>query len=155
MVNQMLAKKFALAFGIAVVFPAMIHSGVSIFYAPPRWEDYTVAPGTAPGADEWKKKQTERRAAEKVFENHLFAVAVPLGLIAIIAGAFFLSPAIGTGLMFGGVFSVCDGYISCWSELSPTLRFLSLLAVFVVLLLVGYRRIERKEINRELPPTAA
>lgn len=145
MATQLLAKRFALAFGIAVVFPAMIHSGVSIFSPPPRWEDYTVAPGAAPKPDEWKTKQAERRAAEKAFENHLFAVAVPLGLIAIITGAFFLSPAIGTGLMFGGVFSVCDGYISCWSELSATLRFLSLLAVFVVLLLVGYRKLERKE----------
>jgi len=40
----MLAKKFALAFGLAVVFPAMIHCGVSIFSPQPRWQDYTVAP---------------------------------------------------------------------------------------------------------------
>jgi hypothetical protein len=139
------AKKFALAFGIAVVFPAMIHSGVSIYSPPPRWEDYTVTPGNNGNTDEWKKGQTAYRAAEKVFENHLFAVAVPLGLIAIIAGAFFLSPAIGTGLMFGGVFSICDGYITCWSELPATLKFLSLLAAFIVLLFVGYRKLERKE----------
>jgi hypothetical protein len=147
MATQMLAKRFALAFGIAVVFPAMIHSGVSMFSPPPRWEDYTVTPGTNGSAGDWQKKQTERRAAEKVFEKHLFAVAVPLGLIAILTGAFYFTPTIGTGLMFGGVFSVCDGYISCWSELSATLRFLSLLAVFVVLLLVGYRKIERNEIQ--------
>lgn len=142
----MLAKRFALAFGIAVVFPAMIHSGVSIFSPPPRWGDYAVAPGTNGNEDEWKKKQTDRRAAEKVFEHHLFVAAVPLGLIAIIAGAIFLKPAIGTGFMFGGLFSVCDGYISCWSELSATLRFFSLLAAFLILLLVGYRKLERKEV---------
>jgi hypothetical protein len=142
----MLAKKFALAFGIAVVFPAMIHCGVSIFSPQPRWQDYTVAPMIDRNSAEWQKKETERRAAEKVFEKHLFAVAVPLGLAAIIVGAFFLSPAIGAGLMFGGIFSVCDGYFNYWSELSATLKFFSLLAAFIVLILVGYRKLERKEI---------
>ena len=60
--------------------------------------------------------------------------------------AFFLSPAIGAGLMFGGIFSVCDGYFNYWSELSATLKFFSLLAAFVVLIVVGYRKIERKAI---------
>ena len=36
----MLAKKFALAFGVAVVFPAMIHYAVSSFSPEPRWSDY-------------------------------------------------------------------------------------------------------------------
>ena len=142
----MLAKKFALAFGIAVVFPAMIHCGVSIFSPQPRWEDYTVAPMIDRNSTEWRQKETERRAAEKVFEKHLFAVAVPLGLVAIIVGAFFLAPATGAGLMFGGIFSVCDGYFNYWSELSATLKFFSLLTAFIVLILVGYRKIERKEI---------
>src|ERR1043165_226736 len=140
----MLAKKFALAFGIAVVFPAMIHCGVSIFSPQPRWQDYTVAPMFNRNSTEWQQKETERRAAEKVFEKHLFAVAVPLGLAAIVVGAFFLSPAIGAGLMFGGSFCVGDGYLNYWSELSATLKFFSLLAAFVVLIVVGYRKIERK-----------
>jgi hypothetical protein len=142
----MLAKKFALAFGLAVVFPAMIHCGVSIFSPQPRWQDYTVAPMINRNSTEWQQKETERRAAEKVFEKHLFAVAVPLGLVAIIVGAFFLTPAIGAGLMFGGIFSVCDGYFNYWSELSATLKFLSLLAAFIVLIMVGHRKIERREI---------
>jgi hypothetical protein len=142
----MLAKKFALAFGIAVVFPAMIHSGVSIFSPPPRWQDYTAAPMINRNSAEWQAKEAERRAAEKVFEKHLFVVAVPLGLLAIATGAFLLTPAIGTGLMFGGIFSVCDGYFNYWRELSHTWKFLSLLAAFAVLVFVGFWRLERKEI---------
>ena len=142
----MLAKRFALAFGIAVVFPAMIHSGVSIFSPPPRWQDYTAAPMIDQNSTEWRAKETERRAAEKVFQKHLFVVAVPLGLLAIATGAFLLGPAIGTGLMFGGIFSVCDGYFNYWSELSHTWKFLSLLAAFAVLVCVGLWKLERKEI---------
>jgi hypothetical protein len=139
----MLAKKFALAFGIAVVFPAMIHSGVSILSPPPKWPDYVAADYAL---SEVKEKQAAHRAATEVFQRQLLTVAVPLGLIALAAGAFLLSPAMGAGLMFGGIFSVCDGYFNYWSELSHTWKFLSLLAAFVVLLAVGFWKLERKEI---------
>ena len=80
-----------------------------------------------------------------MFEKHLFVVAVPLGLITLVVGAFLSVPAIGTGLMFGGIFSVFDGYFNYWSELSAQLKFFSLLAAFIVLLIVGYRKLEKKE----------
>jgi hypothetical protein len=139
----MLAKKFALAFGIAVVFPAMLHYGVATFSPEPRWQDYIVNPQINQSSTEWHKKETERRRALYVFEEHLFAVAVPVGLLAIVVGAFLPIQAIGTGLMFGGIFSVCDGYFNYWSELSAQLKFLSLLAAFVVLIVVGYRKLEK------------
>jgi len=47
--------------------------------------------------------------------------------------------------MFGGIFSVCDGYFNYWSELSAQPKFSSLLAAFIVLLVVGYRKLEKKE----------
>jgi len=141
----MIAKKFALAFGIAVVFPAMIHCGVSTFSQEPRWQDYHVTPLIDSNSAEYQKKDAEYRTAEKVFEKHLFVVAVPLGLITLVVGAFLSVPAIGTGLMFGGIFSVTDGYFNYWSELSAQLKFFSLLAAFIVLLIVGYRKLEKKE----------
>ena len=141
----MLAKKFALAFGIAVVFPAMIHYAVSSFSAEPRWSDYHTTALIDRNSAEYQKKDADYRAAEQAFEQHLFAVAVPLGLITIVVGAFLPIPAMGTGLMFGGIFSVCDGYFNYWSELSAQLKFFSLLAAFIVLLVVGYKKLEKKE----------
>jgi len=47
--------------------------------------------------------------------------------------------------MFGGIFSVNDGYFNYWSELSAQPKFSSLLAAFIVLLVVGYRKLEKKE----------
>ena len=146
----MLAKKFALAFGIAVVFPAMIHYGVSMFSAEPRWQDYHVSPLVESTSDsvasaEYQRKDAEYKAAEKIFEKHLFAIAVPVGLITLIIGAFLPIAATGTGLMFGGIFSICDGYFNYWSELSSPLKFFSMLAAFIVLLFVGYRKLERKQ----------
>jgi hypothetical protein len=142
----MIAKKFALAFGIAVVFPAMVHFGVSTFSPEPRWQDYTVGPLIDHNSTAYASKEAERRAAERSFEKHLFAIAVPLGLVAMIAGAFLAVQAVGTGLMFGGIFSICDGYANYWGELSAHWKFLSLLATFVVLLVVGYLKVERRSL---------
>jgi hypothetical protein len=94
---------------------------------------------------EHRRKQEEYRAAEKRFQQHLFAVAVPLGLVALLIGAFLRLPAIGTGLMFGGIFSVCDGYFNYWSDLADVPKFASLFAAFIILLVVGYRKLEKKE----------
>jgi hypothetical protein len=150
----MIAKKFALAFGIAVVFPMMIHYGVSTWTPKPKWQDYQVQGLSNPHLSveerarleaEQRNKQDQRKAAEKRFEQHLFVVAAPLGLAALLIGAFLRLPAIGTGLMFGGIFSICDGYFNYWSELADVLKFVSLLAAFVVLLVVGYRKLEKKE----------
>ncbi len=151
----MLAKKIALGIGLAIIFPMMIHYGVSTFCPAPKWSDYTVQGQFDPQATpeqkqqrqaEQKQKQDLRKAAEKRFQQHLFVVAVPLGLTAIIIGAFLRVQSIGTGLMFGGILSICDGYVNYWSELQDGLRFVSLLAAFLTLLFVGYKKIEKKEI---------
>jgi sterol desaturase/sphingolipid hydroxylase (fatty acid hydroxylase superfamily) len=150
----MLAKKMALGIGLALIFPMLIHYGVSSFYPAPKWSDYIVEGQLDPQATpeqkqqrqaEQKQKQELRKAAQKRFEQHLFVVAVPLGLAAILLGAFVSVQAIGTGLMFGGIFSICNGYFNYWSELADWMRFLSLLAAFIALLFVGYKKIERKE----------
>ena len=151
----MLAKKFAIGIGIAIIFPMMIHYGVSTFSPQPRWEKYQIINyyERYKEASPQEKRQMEeektrldnlRREKEKQFETHLFFVAVPLGIIAIIAGAFLSIQAIGTGLMFGGIFSIVDGYINYWSELSDGLRFISLLIAFIVLIVVGYKKIGNK-----------
>jgi hypothetical protein len=44
-------------------------------------------------------------------------------------------------LIFGGIFSVGAGYLGYWSYLDDWVRFVSLLAGFVILLFVGYHRI--------------
>lgn len=151
----MLAKKFALGFGIAIILPMVIFYGVSTFSPPPKWNDYRVSnyyERHRDAAPEEKRQleaeqnllKEQRNAAEEKFQRSLFWVAVPLGIIAIILGAFLSVQAIGTGLMFGGIFSVCEGYITYWSKLSDGLRFLSLLVALVVLVVIGYKKLENK-----------
>jgi hypothetical protein len=159
----MISKKFALAFGIAFVLPMLIHHGVSTFVSSPKWRDYQVLGIFVPQAPqqekaqhqaEQRRKQEEYKAAERRFQQHLFAVAVPLGLVALLVGAFLRLPVIGTGLMFGGIFSVSDGYFNYWSELADVLKFVSLLAPFIILLIVGWLRRKTPD-SREVRWTCA
>lgn len=150
----MLAKKFALGFGIAIILPMLVHYGVSTFSPAPKWQDrysyysydnYQNATPAEKAKIDKDRKETDKvwRAKEKIFQRNLFFVAVPVGIIAIVLGAFAPMQAIGTGLMFGGIFSLTEGYMFYWSELQDWMRFLSLLAAFIVLIYVGYRKLAK------------
>jgi len=150
----MLAKKFALGFGIALIFPIMVHYGVSTFVPSPSWHDrysgnynqnyYNATLEEKAKLDQERKQlDIEWKAKEKRFQRALFFVAVPLGIAAILVGSLAAIQAVGTGLMFGGIFLLLDGYMIYWSELPDSMRFLSLLMAFIVLMWIGYRKIAK------------
>jgi hypothetical protein len=149
----MVFKKIALAFGITIILPMMIYHGVSTFvpkpkspkFDPERLYETFIAKTPDKGAEARAKATAEDERYDKELRHHeivLFFVSVPIGIIAIILGAFLSVKAIGAGLIFGGIFSVCQGYFNYWSELSNGLRFISLLVAFIVLIFVGYKKIE-------------
>lgn len=150
----MLAKKFAVGFGIAIVLPMLVHYGVSTFSPAPKWEDrysgYSYNRYKDATAEEKAKIDQDREEAgkkwcvkEKIFQRNMFFIAVPTGIASIVLGAVSPIQAIGTGLMFGGIFTLTEGYVFYWSELEDWMRFLSLLAAFIVLLFVGYRKLAK------------
>ena len=149
----MLAKKIALGFGIAIILPMMVHYGVSTFFPEPRWEDYhrTVQDDKhrtkqqeEKDTKEQQKKEDEFNAKKKAFGRHLYYVEVPVGIAAVIIGAFLAIQSIGVGLVFGGIFCATDGYMEYWADLPDWMKFLSLLACFIVLVVVGYKKIGNK-----------
>lgn len=150
----MLAKKFAVGFGIAIVFPVMIHYGVSTFVPEPKWvfnEELDYFQGTQDLKPEEKVKKEEqrkearqkRKEQEKRFQKALFIVALPFGVAAILIGSIVAIQSVGTGLMFGGIFSLMDGYFNYWSELADWMRFASMIIAFVILVFVGYRKLAK------------
>ena len=150
----MLAKKFALGFGIAIILPMLVHYGVSSFSPRPKWQDYydvgyyqrikDASPEEKAKLEQERKEQQEKlEEVRKRFQKHLFFVAVPVGIIAIVVGAISPIQAIGTGLMFGGIFALINGYCWYWSELQDWMRFLSLLVAFIILIFIGYRKLAK------------
>lgn len=151
----MLAKKFALGFGIAIILPMLVHYGVSTFSPEPRLRDkyynnYSYQQRNNATPEEKARMDKERKENERIwdqkqktFQSRLFVVAVPVGILSIIIGAISPVQAIGTGLMFGGIFSLTEGYMAYWAELQDWMRFLTLLAAFAVLIFVGYRKLAK------------
>lgn len=145
----MLARQIAIGFGIAMIFPLLVYYGVSTFYPPPKYRPMTLTLTPQSTPEERQKYQEESRqrqetynAAARDFARVLVIVATPLGIIAILVGAYLPLYAIGTGLIFGGIFSVVWGYWSYWQYLDDWVRFVSLLAGFAILLFVGIRRLK-------------
>ena len=147
--------KFAVGFGIAVIFPMLVHYGVSTFSPSPDWNDYRMPEWEvlqeSATAEERQAMEAERNTVRerfeehaKTFARHLFWVATPLALVALIAGAMLQVPTIGTGLIFGAIFTLIDAYGNYWRFLPDGLRFASLLVAFVALVAIGYRQIADK-----------
>ncbi len=144
-------KKFALAFGIAIIFPMMLYYGVSSFSPPPDWQDFYKEYHNL-GAEEEKEREAERLAEEarlteqeRHFEARLFFVSVPMGIIAIIVGTLIPLQAVGTGLLFGGVLSITRGCWGYWAELPESLRFASLVVALIVLIVAGYKKLDNRQ----------
>jgi hypothetical protein len=122
----MLALQIAIGFGIAVIFPLLIYYGVSTFHP-------------APKPREKKENEAAYNAAAEAFSRVLVLAATLLGVGAVFVGTFLDIHFIGTGLVLGGIMSIAFGYWSYWRYLKDWMRFVSLLAGFAALLLVGVR----------------
>ena len=150
----MLARQIAIGFGIALIFPLLVYYGVSTFHSPPKYRMFVTVTAVQPSIPtpeqrtEYEERKLERQkqidafdVAARNFSRALVMVSTPLGVAAIFIGAYLSLYAIGTGLIFGGIFAVVWGYWSYWDHLDDWIRFVSLLVGFAILLFVGYRRI--------------
>jgi hypothetical protein len=149
----MLAKRIAFGFGIALIFPVLLHYGVRTFSPPPNKSEFRIENYSKLYKDaSLKEKENlfnkrnklnfELKSYKNLFNKHLFFITVPFGILAIISGVFITNNAIGTGLIFGGIFSISNGYINYWSNLPDSLKFISLLIAFIILIGVGYKKLE-------------
>ena len=161
----MLGKKIALGFGIAIIFPMMVHYGFATFSTPPMLPKFEtvnygyskidqdgkrviIEPTEEQKNEEARKKESnEKRSLKyeeemKQYSENQFYVIVPLGILAILIGIFIPLQAIGTGLIFGGIFSIIEGYLGYWYYLSNELKFISLVIAFIVLILTGYKKLK-------------
>jgi hypothetical protein len=153
---MMLARQFAIAMSIAILFPMAVYYGVSTIHPYPEFHyGYRVtarlAPTTPEGWKAWdeenqveKKRQKERQdaidKATQPFFRALIFVATPLGIAAILVGSYLRIVSIGTGFIFGGIVIVANGYRGYWNHLDDWVRFVSLFLGLCILVFVGYRQ---------------
>jgi len=111
--------------------------------------------GTAPVKDTpegycdltWKCNQ-EYNDADRVRSKKVFFIALPLGIIIIVAGAFFFGlEAVGAGLMGGGVGTLLYGSGAYWPYTQNWIRFLLSLVGLAILIWFAYywnKRMQKK-----------
>ncbi len=148
-----MAKKIVLGFGIAVVFVAVVHYGICTFFPLPNpkdyqienyWERYNGAPLGEKVALEKEKneKNTLFREDRQRWATKYFYIGLAMGILAIVIAGLVKLPALGGGLLVGGILTLIASYGHYWAYMPNTSKFLSLCAVFIVLLWVGYRKIK-------------
>ncbi len=131
--------------------PLTVWYGTNVFSPPPNWKEYTRSAERieerirdAKGErekerlrDEKDRLDEKKEGEERVYYKHMFWVAYPVGLVAIVLGTFFPVQAVGAGLMFGGLSSLAAGCYSYWDKMTDQLRFGSLVVALGVVVALG------------------
>jgi hypothetical protein len=83
--------------------------------------------------------------AQQKYNRNIFFVLLPLGLIIVIIGIYFVVDYLGAGLMFAGLIVMFYATFRYFSDMSKILRALVILAELLVIMWIGYKKIEHKE----------
>jgi hypothetical protein len=90
--------------------------------------------------------------AQQLYNRNIFFILAPIGLIIVIMGIYLTVEYIGAGLMFGGLATMFYATVRYFSDMSKLLRALVLLVELLVIIYIGYKKIEdRKQSGKSGP----
>ncbi len=146
-------KKFALGSAVALVFPFMVYYGIQTFTERPHRGDYITMDETWKWTDvdrsteEYKQRLAEfnkqEQAYEEAVESHAvveFIVWIVFGMAAIAGGMFLRIPAVSTGFVWGGTFSVLTGYLEYVVYMSDAMMFISAVLALAGFVIIAYKK---------------
>lgn len=94
--------------------------------------------------------QRDYDQARGLYNRNVFFILAPLGLIIVLIGIYLSVEYIGAGLMFGGLATMFYATVRYFSDMSKLLRALVLLVELIVIIYIGYRKIEdRKQAGKD------
>ncbi|MGV8140830.1 MAG: hypothetical protein ACP5NW_00140 [Candidatus Woesearchaeota archaeon] len=82
--------------------------------------------------------------ARQKYNRNIFFVLLPLGLIIVILGIYLTVDYLGAGLMFAGLIVMFYATMRYFSDMSKILRALVILVELLVIMWIGYKKIEHK-----------
>ena len=147
-------KTIILSITIALVLILLVINLITAIYPKPEWTSFCeepIAKAIAPEREPIPEPTSipDYSECQKQYENSLnsyklivFIVAIIIGLITVSAGIILRLPSVSSGLMLGGTFLVFYGAGVYWSNLNNLLRALILGIALIILIWLGYRKLE-------------
>lgn len=86
----------------------------------------------------------EADAVRENYNRNVFIIAVGIGIIVLIIGFALKMVSVSSGLMGGGILTILYGIIRYWTGLPDYGRFSILGITLVILIWLGYKRINQK-----------
>ncbi|GJM06429.1 MAG: hypothetical protein DHS20C10_01630 [marine bacterium B5-7] len=129
-------KALVMILAVAILLPMTVHTGLKTFNPRPEYSQIVTAKNTQLHDQQHETYNSQRARYEKTY----FYVSLACGLAAILMALLFRLPIIDSGLILGGCFTLVMGYLDYWSDLPQQIRFFSVLAALVILLIFIYRK---------------
>jgi hypothetical protein len=85
--------------------------------------------------------------AQQTYNRNLFFILLPTGLAIVIVGIYLVVDYLGAGLMFAGLIVMFYATFRYFSDMSKVLRALVILVELLVIMWIGYKKIEEKRKN--------
>ena len=147
-------KKFALGSAVALIFPFMVHYGIQTFTERPAYSDYVTVDEIYrwdntldKDSAEYKQKAVEYKQQKQNWEDAIashqtvvFITWLVFGMAAIASGMFLKIPAVSTGFMWGGTFSVLTGYLEYVAYMSDAMMFISAVLALAGFVVIAYKK---------------
>jgi len=80
--------------------------------------------------------------ARSVYNRNLFLILAPLGLIVVLLGIYFTVDYLGAGMMLGGLITMFYATVRYFSDMSKMLRALVILVELLIIMWIGYKKID-------------
>jgi len=88
--------------------------------------------------------RTAFEKANKIYERNVFIAGMILGIAAVIASLLIKLDSVSIGFMAGGILVMIVALIRYWNELGDKLRFVILTIVLIILVVIGYKKLNPK-----------
>jgi hypothetical protein len=83
--------------------------------------------------------------AQQKYNRNLFFILLPIGLVIVILGLYLIVDYLGAGLMFAGLIVMFYATFRYFSDMSKMLRAIVILIELLVIMWIGYKKIEHKK----------
>ncbi len=81
--------------------------------------------------------------AKKPYNRTVFIIHILAGVILILIGIYIKLEFVGTGFIYGGILNLLVGVIRYFSDMSPIIRFITVLIALIIVVYVAFKKLSK------------